>query len=101
MIMAILHRRWSLCLSLERDAQQTLDDWGRRQMPAQSDVRPGQPAGAGGCKKCRYSEVDGAVALKRVGRELRMLVENTDDQTSADPSLLRIIAHAHHIQALA
>lgn len=39
------------------------------------------------------------VALKRVGRELRMLVENTDDQTSADPSLLRIIARAHHIQA--
>jgi len=34
-----------------------------------------------------------------VGRELRMLVENADDQTPADPSLLRIIARAHHIQA--
>jgi hypothetical protein len=28
-----------------------------------------------------------------------MLVENADDQTAADPSLLRIIARAHHIQA--
>jgi hypothetical protein len=28
-----------------------------------------------------------------------MLVENVDDQTAADPSLLRIIARAHHIQA--
>jgi site-specific DNA recombinase len=34
-----------------------------------------------------------------VGRELRMLVANADDQTAADPSLLRIIARAHHIQA--
>ena len=39
------------------------------------------------------------VGLKRVGREMRMLVENGDDQTPADPSLLRIIARAHHIQA--
>jgi site-specific DNA recombinase len=39
------------------------------------------------------------VGLKRVGRELRMLVENADEQTAADPSLLRIIARAHHIQA--
>ena len=35
--------------------------------------------------------------LKRVGREMRMLVENSDDQTSADPGLLRIIARAQHI----
>jgi hypothetical protein len=27
-----------------------------------------------------------------------MLVENSDDQTAADPSLLRIIARAHDIQ---
>ena len=39
------------------------------------------------------------VGLKRVGREIRMLVEIADDQTRADPSLLRIIARAHHIQA--
>src|SRR5580658_4970456 len=39
------------------------------------------------------------VGLKRAGREMRMLVENADDQTPADPSLLRIIAHAHLIQA--
>jgi site-specific DNA recombinase len=36
--------------------------------------------------------------LQRVGREMRMLVENTDDQTEADPSLLRIVARAHDIQ---
>ena len=28
-----------------------------------------------------------------------MLVENTDDQTTADPGLLRIVARAHDIQA--
>ena len=39
------------------------------------------------------------VQLKRVGREMRMLVENSDDQTAADPSLLRIIARAHDIHA--
>ena len=36
--------------------------------------------------------------LKRVGREIRMLVENSDDRTPADPSLLRIIARAHDIR---
>jgi site-specific DNA recombinase len=39
------------------------------------------------------------VGLKRVGREMRMLVENADDKTPADLSLLRILARAHHIQA--
>jgi hypothetical protein len=33
--------------------------------------------------------------LQRVGREMRMLVENSDHQTLADPGLLRIIARAH------
>jgi site-specific DNA recombinase len=37
--------------------------------------------------------------LKRVGREMRLLVENSDDQTTADPGLLRIVARAHDIQA--
>ena len=37
--------------------------------------------------------------LQRVGREMRMLVENTDEQTTADPGLLRIISRAHDIQA--
>ena len=36
--------------------------------------------------------------LKRVGREMRMLVGNSDDQVATDPSLLRIIARAHDIQ---
>jgi len=37
--------------------------------------------------------------LKRVGREMRMLVENSYGQTTADPGLLRIVARAHDIQA--
>ena len=36
--------------------------------------------------------------LKRVGREMRMLVNGSDDQAAADPSLLRIIVRAHDIQ---
>jgi site-specific DNA recombinase len=36
--------------------------------------------------------------LQRVGREMKMLVENTDDQTGADSALLRIVARAHDIQ---
>ena len=36
--------------------------------------------------------------LQRVGREMRMLVENTDEQTAADPGLLRIVARAHDFQ---
>jgi site-specific DNA recombinase len=36
--------------------------------------------------------------LKRVGREMRMLVEGADDETAPDPSLLRVIARAHDIQ---
>ena len=29
---------------------------------------------------------------------MKILVENTDDQTEADPALLRIVARAHDIQ---
>jgi hypothetical protein len=36
--------------------------------------------------------------LKRVDREMRMLVEGADDQTAADSSLLRVIGRAHDIQ---
>jgi site-specific DNA recombinase len=36
--------------------------------------------------------------LKRVGREMRMLVDTADHRTIANASLLRIIARAHHIQ---
>src|SRR5262249_35271064 len=36
--------------------------------------------------------------LKRVGREMRMLVNGSDEPAAADPSLLRIIARAHDIQ---
>ena len=36
--------------------------------------------------------------LQRVGREMKMLVENTDGKTSADPGLLRVVARAHDFQ---
>ena len=36
--------------------------------------------------------------LQRVSREMKMLVENSDDQTEADPALLRIVARAHDLQ---
>jgi site-specific DNA recombinase len=36
--------------------------------------------------------------LKRVGREIRMLVDNADDRSTANASLLRVIARAHDIQ---
>ena len=39
------------------------------------------------------------VQLKRVGREMKMLIENSNDDVVADPSLLRIVARAHDIQA--
>jgi hypothetical protein len=37
--------------------------------------------------------------LQRVGREMRMLIENTDEQTTADTGLLRIISRAHDMHA--
>ena len=36
--------------------------------------------------------------LKRVGREMRMLVENAADRTPADRGLLRIVSRAHDVQ---
>ena len=36
--------------------------------------------------------------LQRVGHEMKILVENTDDQAEANPALLRIVARAHDIQ---
>jgi hypothetical protein len=36
--------------------------------------------------------------LKRVGREMRMLVNGCDDPAAAEPSLLRIIVRAHDVQ---
>jgi site-specific DNA recombinase len=37
--------------------------------------------------------------LKRVGREMKMLVDDSGDRTSIDMGLLRIVARAHDIQA--
>jgi len=36
--------------------------------------------------------------LQRVGREVRLIVHNADDQAATDPGLLRIIARAHDFQ---
>jgi site-specific DNA recombinase len=37
--------------------------------------------------------------LKRVGREMKMLVDDSGDRTSIDMGLLRVVARAHDIQA--
>ena len=36
--------------------------------------------------------------LRRVGREMKLVVHNADDREAADPALLRIIARAHDFQ---
>jgi len=36
--------------------------------------------------------------LQRVGREMRLVVHNADNQAASDPALLRIIARAHDFQ---
>jgi hypothetical protein len=40
-----------------------------------------------------------AARLKRAGREMRMVVEGSDSASAADPSLLKMFARAHEIQA--
>jgi hypothetical protein len=45
-----------------------------------------------------FAPLKAPARLKRVGREMRMLVENADDRTPADRGLLRIIARAHDVQ---
>jgi site-specific DNA recombinase len=39
-----------------------------------------------------------AARLQRAGREMRMVVQNSEDQRPPDPSLLRILSRAHDIQ---
>ena len=39
------------------------------------------------------------VRLKRVGREMKLLVDDSNDDAAPDMSLLRIIARAHDVQA--
>jgi hypothetical protein len=36
--------------------------------------------------------------LQRVGREMKLVVNNADDRTAADPGLLRIVARGHDFQ---
>jgi hypothetical protein len=36
--------------------------------------------------------------LQRVGREMKLVVQNADDRAAADPGLLRIVARAHDFQ---
>jgi DNA invertase Pin-like site-specific DNA recombinase len=36
--------------------------------------------------------------LRRIGREMKLVVDNADDRATADPGLLRIIARAHDFQ---
>src|SRR5205085_1026808 len=39
-----------------------------------------------------------ATRLQRAGRQMRMVVQNSNDQRPPDPSLLRILARAHDVQ---
>jgi site-specific DNA recombinase len=63
------------------------------------------PATQGGEPGNEADEADEALTLtvtarlQRVGREMKMLVENSDGQLTPDPALLRIVARAHDIQA--
>ena len=36
--------------------------------------------------------------LQRVGREMKLIVQNAEDRATADPGLLRIVARAHDFQ---
>jgi site-specific DNA recombinase len=56
------------------------------------DRRPTQPS-------AEVITLTTPVKLKRVGRQMKMLVDDPGDRTSLDMSLLRIVARAHDIQA--
>jgi hypothetical protein len=47
------------------------------------------------------SMMSSSYQLKRVGREMKMVLDNADERATPDPSLLRIIARAHDVQARA
>jgi site-specific DNA recombinase len=56
------------------------------------DRRPTHPSG-------ELITLTAPVKLKRVGREMKVLVDGPSDRSSIDVSLLRIVARAHDIQA--
>ena len=58
----------------------------------------GAPAGKPGSVSDDTLMLSVKARLQRVGREMKMLVENADGQTSADPGLLRVVARAHDFQ---
>ena len=43
-------------------------------------------------------KLNGKARLQRVGREMKLVVHNAEDQAQADPGLLRIVARAHDFQ---
>ena len=61
-------------------------------------IDAGAPAGKPGSASDDTLMLTVKARLQRVGREMKMLVENADGQTSADPGLLRIVARAHDFQ---
>jgi len=52
---------------------------------------PGSPSG-------QLLQLNVEARLQRVGREMKLVVHNTNDRTTADAGLLRIIARAHDFQ---
>jgi site-specific DNA recombinase len=61
-------------------------------------IDAGAPAGKPGSASDETLMLTVKARLQRVGREMKMLVENADGKTSADPGLLRVIARAHDFQ---
>jgi len=61
-------------------------------------IDAGAPAGKPGSASGETLMLTVKARLQRVGREMKMLVENADEKTSADPGLLRIVARAHDFQ---
>jgi hypothetical protein len=47
----------------------------------------------------RILTLNAPVRLKRIGREMKLLVDDPDDKQAPDMGLLRIVARAHAIQA--
>jgi len=72
--------------------RQKLHDLLRAQSIEPSLAAPG-PGKAGDTLKLRVK-----ARLQRVGREMKLVVNNADDLTAADPGLLRIVARAYDFQ---
>ena len=65
----------------------------------EQSVHPATQGGEPGNEADEVLTLTVTARLQRVGREMKMLVENSDGQLTPDSALLRIVARAHDIQA--